>query len=344
MIYVLALLSAAAYGAADFVGGYASRRAAMFAVVTISQLAGLVSLLLVLPLIGAASPVRSDVLWGGAAGVAGGFGVALLYRALAVGTMGVVAPTTSVCAVAIPVLAGFVLGVRLSAMVSSGIALAFVAIVLLGQESAHPDHPATRPTGPRLPAGVWHALASGVGIGLFFLLLARTRPDAGLWPLVAARVAGIPCLAIIVVASRSTFRMPPRLLWLVVAGGALDMLANVLYLLASRYGDLAVAVTLSSLYPASTVVLAQVVLKERLSRLQQIGIVAALVSVWLIVAGGAAAQAVSIRNVAWMRAVGNCSRATISWEGDERRRVPAACSASAERRAATRWSNTSTSG
>jgi drug/metabolite transporter (DMT)-like permease len=133
---------------------------------------------------------------------------------------------------------------------------------------------------------LWHALASGVAIGLFFLLLARTRADAGLWPLIAARVAGVPCFAAIVVATGGSFRMPARLTWLVILGGVLDMLANVLYLLATRVGDLAVAVTLCSLYPASTVALARAILKERLSRWQIVGVVAALIAVLLIVGGG----------------------------------------------------------
>ena len=286
MVYFLALLSAVAYGAADFTGGFASRRAPMFSVVTISQFAGLVSLLVALPFLGPASPYAADYAWGAASGIAGGFGVGLLYRALAIGTMGVVAPTTSVCAVIIPVLTDVLRGQHPPMLVSAGIVLAVVAIVLLGQESAHPDHPVSRPPQYGLPSGMWHALASGVAIGFFFLLLANARSEAGLWPLVAARVAGIPLFAVIVVATGASFRLPRPLAWIVIGGGALDMLANVLYLLATRYGSLAVAVTLCSLYPASTVALARVVLKERLSRLQVLGMAGALVAVLLIVQGG----------------------------------------------------------
>ena len=286
MVYILALLSAALYGAADFIGGSASRRASMFAVVTISQGSGLVALLLALPLLPPASPAAADLAWGAGAGLAGSVGVGLLYRALAIGTMGVVAPTTSVCAVVIPVLVGSLLGDRPSIVVAAGIGLAIVAIVLLGQESTHPDHPVSSPPRGGLPAGMWHALASGVAIGCFFLLIARARPESGLWPLVAARCAGVPFFAMLAVAADASFRLPRTLLVLLFVGGALDMAANVLYLLASRYGDLAVAVTLSSLYPASTVALARVLLEERLSRMQVIGMVGALVAVLLIVGGG----------------------------------------------------------
>jgi drug/metabolite transporter (DMT)-like permease len=286
MVYVLALLGAAFYGAADFIGGFASRRASMFAVLTISQISGLLSLLLVLPFLPASSPHSADFAWGAAAGIAGGFGVGLLYRALAIGTMGVVAPTTSVCAVVVPVLAGVALGDRPDTMVSVGIAIAVVAIVLLGQESTHPDHPVSSPPAGGLPAGMWHALASGVAIGCFFLLLSRAGPDAGLWPLVASRSAGVPIFGLIALATGASFRALGSLRWLLILGGALDMLANVLYLLASRSSDLAVAVTLVSLYPASTVLLARIVLRERLSRPQLVGMAGALVAVVLIVRGG----------------------------------------------------------
>ena len=286
MVYILALLSAALYGAADFIGGSASRRASMFAVVTLSQCSGLVALLLALPFLPPASPTAADLAWGAAAGLAGSLGVGLLYRALAIGTMGVVAPTTSVCAVVIPVLVGSLLGDRPGTVVATGIALAIVAIVLLGQESTHPEHPASSPPRGGLPAGMWHALASGVAIGCFFLLVSQARTEAGLWPLVAARCAGVPFFAALAVTKGASFRLPRTLVVLLIAGGTLDMAANVLYLLSTRYGDLAVAVTLSSLYPASTVALARFVLKERLSQLQVVGMAGALVAVVLIVSGG----------------------------------------------------------
>jgi drug/metabolite transporter (DMT)-like permease len=287
MVYVLALVSAVFYGSADFIGGLASRRASMFTVVTISQSAGLAALLLALPFLGPSDPRAWDFVWGAFAGLAGGFGIALLYRALAIGTMGVVAPTTAVCAVALPVLVRVALGDRLPTLVAAGIVLALAAIVMLGQESTHPDPPAAPVSRAGVPAGLWLALASGVAIGLFFLLLSHARQESGLWPLVAARVAGVPCFAVIALTTTGSLRIAGGGVWLVIFGGTLDMLANVLYLLATRHGDLSVAVTLSSLYPASTVALARIVLKERLSMWQKIGIVGALVAVVLIVRGGA---------------------------------------------------------
>ena len=227
------------------------------------------------------------MLWGAAAGIAGTLGVGLLYRALAIGTMGVVAPITAVCAVALPVLVSLGRGEWPGPVPLGGIGLAMVAIVLVSSQP--PAAPAAVPVVTRrgLPPGVPHALVSGVAIGVFYVLIAEARPESGLWPLVGARAAAVPfCLAAGVLSRGPSLRVMARHTALTAASaGIVDMTANVLYLLASRMGSLAVVVTLSSLYPASTVVLARVVLGERLHRTQMIGMVCALVAVALIVAG-----------------------------------------------------------
>ena len=278
---LLALGSAGLYGAADFLGGLASRRSSVVAVVVISQLAGLVVLVLMLPLLPDASPTARDWAWGSAAGVAGGIGVALLYRALAIGTMAIVAPTTAVCAVIVPVAAAVALGERPGAGALGGIALAIVAIALVSRQATaaarlnQPDLARTR--------SVVTALASGVAIGLFFLMLAQSGANAGMWPLVGARSLSFLLFLAVALATKRSLHMPRDLMVTVASGGVLDMLANLLYLLASRHGMLSVVVTLSSLYPASTVLLARVVLGERLNSTQTAGIVCALAAVILIV-------------------------------------------------------------
>jgi drug/metabolite transporter (DMT)-like permease len=281
MFYVLALSSAALYGAADFLGGLASRRASAIAVVALSQFAGLLALVFMLPFLPPATPARGDWIWGGAAGLAGGAGVALLYRALAIGTMAVVAPITAVCAVTIPVAAAIAFGERPGALTFAGIVLAMIAIVLVSQGEGAKGTSAV-PTG-RPPRGAGTALASGVAIGLFFLALAETGAGAGMWPLVAARGVSFGLFGGIAVVLRLPMRMPSQVTGLAVAGGVLDMLANLLYLVATRRGPLSVVVTLSSLYPVSTVVLARTVLGERLSWRQIVGIACALVAVVVIV-------------------------------------------------------------
>lgn len=286
MLYALALASAAVYGAADFLGGLASRRAGAIAIVVVSQCAGLIALVLMLPLLPAASPAASDWIWGAAAGVAGGAGVALLYRALAITSMAIAAPITAVCAVTVPVAVSIALGERPGTGPLAGIALALASIVLVSQQDTREDSP-SRPVAqgfsPVARAGVGTALASGVAIGLFFLAIARTRAEAGMWPLVAARGVSFVLFATLAVVTGRSLRMPARVTAIAVAGGLLDMLANVLYLLASRYGPLSIVVTLSSLYPASTMLLARTVLGERLRALQVIGIICALAAVLLIV-------------------------------------------------------------
>lgn len=287
MFHLTALTSSVLYGAADFLGGLASKRASTAWVVAISQAAGLLVLLAVIGLLPAANATHADIWWGAAAGLAGAFGVALLYRALAIGTMGVVAPITAVCAVALPVLVSIARGQQPAPLAMAGIVLALVAIVLVSQQPAVAPGEARAARRHGLPAGVPHALLSGVAIGVFFVVLAEARPESGLWPLVGARAAAVPfCLLVGILGPGPALRSTPaRAILTAASAGIVDMTANVLYLLASRMGSLAVAVTLSSLYPASTVVLARVVLREHLHRTQMVGMACALVAVTLIVAG-----------------------------------------------------------
>jgi drug/metabolite transporter (DMT)-like permease len=290
----LSLTAAFTYGAADFLGGLASRRANTIAVVTISQGAGLLMVALLLPMLTSAAPGRSDWIWGGIAGLTGGVGVAFLYRALAVGVMAVVAPTTAVCAVLVPVLIAIALGERPGTRESLGIGLAIVAIVLVSQSATSgsqtsksdrrlPEPGEATSLGPAKGSGLGLSLASGVAIGLFFLSLARTNAAAGLWPLLAARAISVSLFAAMTVVYRVPLRMPPPVLAITIGGGIVDMLANLFFLLASRQGPLTLAVTLTSLYPASTVLLARVVVGERLAPRQWAGVAFALVAIVTIV-------------------------------------------------------------
>jgi drug/metabolite transporter (DMT)-like permease len=281
--YFLALGSALLYGAGDFTGGLATRRAGVLPVVVVSQSSGLVLLLLFLPFLPQASPSGADLLWSVSAALTGGAGVALLYRALAVGRMAVVAPTTAVCAVAIPVLVAVLLGERPGLPAAAGILLGVGSIVLVSQQTAE-GAGGHAPAG-RLPPGIALALVSGVAIGLFFLSLARTSPQAGMWPILVSRAVSVTLFGAAAAAGRRSLRVPGALLLALVCG-VVDMSANALYLLAARSGPLSVVVTLSSLYPASTVLLARVVLGERLNGRQITGVGCALAAIVLIVSGG----------------------------------------------------------
>jgi drug/metabolite transporter (DMT)-like permease len=281
--YFLALGSALLYGAGDFSGGLATRRAGVLPVVVVSQSSGLVLLLLFLPFLPPAWLSRADLLWSVSAALTGGAGVALLYRALAVGRMAVVAPTTAVCAVAIPVLVAVLLGERPGLPAAAGILLGVGSIVLVSQQTAE-GAGGHAPAG-RLPPGIALALVSGVAIGLFFLSLARTSPQARMWPILVSRAVSVTLFGAAAAAGRRSLRVPGVLLLALVCG-VVDMSANALYLLAARSGPLSVVVTLSSLYPASTVLLARVVLGERLNGRQITGVGCALAAIVLIVSGG----------------------------------------------------------
>jgi drug/metabolite transporter (DMT)-like permease len=171
----------------------------------------------------------------------------------------------------------------------TGIVVALIAIILVSQQASSAPIGDTRvhvDERRAAPPGVGIALLSGVAVGIFFLCLAQTRSEAGMWPLLVARASSTVLFAVGAMAIRIPYGWPRSVVAPAVLGGAIDMVANAAYLVATRGGALSVIVTLVSLYPASTVVLARLFLAERFSALQSIGIVLALLAVLLIVAGG----------------------------------------------------------
>lgn len=278
MIVALALASAAVYGVADFLGGMATRRAAVLAVAGLAQLTGLVviaGLLLVLP----GSPTTADLALGALGGLAAGLGLVVFYSGLAVGPMSVVAPLTAVTSAGVPVLVGTLLGERPSLGSLAGVALALVAILLVSAEPGSTWREAA--AGLRSRATLL-ALLAGTGFAGFFVVLERTSEAAGLWPLASARVASVTALAVIAVAAGARLGRGRGTLALVLAAGVLDMAANVLYLVAVRDGLLTLVAVVASLYPVSTVLLARLVLAERLSPPQVLGLGTAAAGVALI--------------------------------------------------------------
>jgi drug/metabolite transporter (DMT)-like permease len=270
-------LAAVLYGTADFLGGVAAKRTAMLAVTATSQSVGLLGLLLVIPFFGGRlTPVEAG--WAFAGGVCGGAGIALLYHALSIGKMGIVSPITAVLAAAFPVGIGIARGDALRWFQFAGIAVALLAVVMISLSKEE--------TGEReiATAGVKEAIASGIAIGLFFLLLGLSRRGAGLDVLLVARVGSIAFLVAVAAATRTSLLPRNNTLPTVAASGALDMSANVLYVLAAQTGELAIAAVLTSLYPASTVFLARIVLRERLQFVQKIGVAFALLGVVLLAA------------------------------------------------------------
>lgn len=280
----LSLLAAAVYGAGDFVGGLAARRVSVMFVVGIGQVVGLIALAALSLLLPAEQVRAADLWWGAASGVSTAVGITLLYKALATGRMSVVAPITALCALAVPVVFAFVVGLSVGLLAALGIAVAAIAVGLISREPDRADAPRTATA-----RAVALAVAAGLGIGVFYVTMGRTHPASGLWPLVAARgvSTGLFALAALVMLPRwRRASVPAANLWQWAAlSGLFDSAANALYLLASREGNLAVVATLTSLYPASTVFLAAVALGERLRWAQIAGLGLATVAVVMIVMG-----------------------------------------------------------
>jgi drug/metabolite transporter (DMT)-like permease len=281
----LGLLAGVTYGAADFIGGLASRRSSVFAVVVISQVAGLLLLLAGIPLFPAAHPQASDFLWGSFAGLAGALGIVLLYRGLAIGRMSLVSPITAVMGAVIPFIVGLALHERPSSFAICGVIIALVAVVLVSSTEADPALPGLRIHGWLRQPGLLEAALSGVGIGLFYVFLAHSRHDSGMWPLASSRLTSSFVITIVALGTRQAL-VPAAGAWGgIVFAGVLDVAANGFYLLATRHGMLAIVAVLASLYPASTVILARLFLRERLTPVQLSGVACALVAIALIGAG-----------------------------------------------------------
>lgn len=280
MAILFALLCASAYGTGDFFGGLATRRVgSAFAVVFGSQTVSLAFVMLVAPLLGG-DPHRADMGWAALGGVAGAIGLVAFYRALAIGPMSITAPVSAVIAATVPVLVGVVSGERPGVRALVGIPVAIIAIVLFSSSpAAESQH--VRPTA----ASLFYAAVAGVGFGTFFVFLAQVRREAELFPLFASRGASITAVVIIALASGRSLAVP-RQHWLMVAiAGVFDIAANALFLLASGRGLLAIVSVLASLYPAATVVLARLVLHERLTRRHAIASVVTAMAVVLIASG-----------------------------------------------------------
>ena len=277
----LGLLVAATYGAGDFFGGLASRRRPAIVVVLWSQAAGLAALVLLVPLLGG-RPTRGDVGLGVLAGLVGLTGVVLLFRGLGAGRMAVVAPVTAVGAAFVPFVAGVAGGDGLPAtrLVGATLALAGVALVSRPAEEHLPVEPARPRAGPALELGL--GLGAGIAFGVVFVLLAGISDDAGLWPVLVQRCASVPAALAATLALGRSRAVPRTDLRLIVPAGICDAGANALFVAAARSGALSVVGVVSSLYPAATVLLAAVVLEERIRRQQGLGLVLAGAGVVLL--------------------------------------------------------------
>ena len=243
-----------------------------------SQFAGGLMLVLLLPVLPDATVETSDLLWGAAAGMAGAVALTQFFRALALGTMSVVAPVSAVISGAVPVVAGVAFGERPSPLAWIGIALALPAIACIARERSEVVDK-TRPD------VLLSAVIGGFGFGVFFVFLDRTGDGAGIHPLISARATSVLILGAVGVLSARLRPVRGRLLGIIALSGVLDMTANTLFLYAVREGLLALGSVISAMYPASTLVLARTFLGERLQRIQIAGLALAAIAVALVALG-----------------------------------------------------------
>ena len=274
----LALGASFVYGLSDFLGGLKSRSLPQLSVLLISQGGALVVLVAVAAASGAGPPDGRYVLYAVLAGLAEAVGIAALYRGLAVGVMSVVAPIAATAAV-IPVVVGAARGETPTALQNGGIALALVGVFLASR-----TEPASH-TGRRLAEGAGLGILAAVFIGLFLTVFDRAAEPDPYWATLIGRTGSAVLIAVAALASRTSLRLPPPTLAFVAAVGLLDVVGNTLFAVASTKGLVGVVAVLSSLYPVVTVALARAFHRERLRRVQALGVAAAFAGVGLIAAG-----------------------------------------------------------
>jgi drug/metabolite transporter (DMT)-like permease len=295
MVVLLGLAAAVLYGGGDFLGGMATRRAHVLTVLTLVETAAVIVAVVTAVLSGGPASLPGLV-WGFSAGAIGGLGLIIFYVGLAAGPMSVVAPVSGLVATILPVAVALAEGERPGAGVYAGALLCLVAIVLASSagkttEAGDPGH--TGRTGlarppRRLSRAIAYGTASGVSFGLFFLLIRNAGQSGEVWPVAAGRIGELA----IVLAAAAVLR--PGLLrgldggvrggipLAAASAGVIDVVANLCYVAATRTGSFGLAVVLASLYPGVTVLLARVVLGERLRWIQRVGLGLAAVGILLV--------------------------------------------------------------
>jgi drug/metabolite transporter (DMT)-like permease len=274
----IGVIGALIFGSADFAGGMAAKRISAVRVTAIGGLSGLIILLVALPIFPSVWSTKA-VLLGSITGVTGALAVVLLYSSLAIGPMSILSPLTAVISAVVPVLAGVIRGERLTVLGYVAIVVALVAVVLVGFV---PEKGAVRPS---LRALVM-ALGSGTLIGVFLILIDLTPDDSGLVPLVVSRAINAVVMFGAIGIGALWVRRPgaaPRVIggWrpgvvLAIIAGVIDAIANALLLLGLRLGELTIQSVLTALYPAGTIILAAILLRERIAPVQVLGLLLAL--------------------------------------------------------------------
>jgi drug/metabolite transporter (DMT)-like permease len=287
MVILLGLAAAVLYGSGDFLGGMATRRAHVLAVLTVADTAAVITAMAAAAMFpGHASLV--GLAWGISAGLIGGLGLIVFYIGLATGPMSVVAPVSGLVSTVLPVAVALAQGERPGAGVYAGALLCLVAVVLAS--SAGPTSAADGPERPGSPGrgrAIGYGIISGAAFGLFFLLIRNAGQSGTFWPVAAGRIGELATVLIAAAVLRRGL-LPRgtdgRLLLAAASAGVIDVVANICYVAATRTGMFGLAVVLASLYPGVTVLLARVVLGERLRWVQRAGLVLAAIGILLVAA------------------------------------------------------------
>jgi drug/metabolite transporter (DMT)-like permease len=277
MEIALGALVALSYGSGDFLGGISAKRLPTVTVLLVSQSFGLAAAVVLVVALRDAPPPAHICFLSAAAGVVGVIALGLLFRGLAVGRMSIVAPLSAIGGGVLPVVWGLLRGERPSALALAGVGVALVAAAIVGRGAEH-DPAAT--ISPRLELAL--GAGAGVGFGVVFILLAESSSGSGMWPVFIARCASVPILAITAVVLGRSPRVARADLAPVAGAGLCDVGANALVVLAVRRGLLSLVAPVASLYPATTVVLARLVLHERIGRQRAGGLALGLVGLALI--------------------------------------------------------------
>src|SRR5579862_40208 len=280
MVILLGLAAAVLYGGGDFIGGMATRRAHVLTVLVLVEAAGVIAALAAAVL----SPGGASLIglaWGFGAGVVGGLGLIIFYVGLATGPMSVVAPVSGLVSTVLPVAVALAWGERPGAAVYAGALLCLVAIVLA---SSAGDTGTSREPG-RPGRAIAYGTGAGTAFGLFFLLIRNAGQSGAVWPVAAGRVGELVAVlatALVLRRGLQTRGLDGRLVLAAAFAGVIDVIANICYVAATRTGMFGLAVVMASLYPGVTVLLARVVLGERLRWIQRAGLAIAAVGVVLI--------------------------------------------------------------
>jgi drug/metabolite transporter (DMT)-like permease len=270
------------WGTSDFAGGLGSRRANAFVLTAFSHVCALLLMLSVALILRDEFPTRASAFWAYAAGAIGGFALAIFYRALASGQMGLTAPISALIGAAIPTLTDIGIEGAPSRWTAGGFLLAIVAIWLITRPEAEPENSAELDS--ERPKGVAMAALAGVGFAGFYLCVHQAS-GSSVWIATISRMGSLTTTTIAVLATRAPLAMDRPRIGLGMIAGFFDIIASSLFVYANQHGRLDEAVVISSLYPAVTVMLARIVLKEHFSFWKVIGLLAALAAVPMIAAG-----------------------------------------------------------